>query len=253
VIYFIGLLAVALAHLEQYPAIWATSVTHVEWFSQKQEPPLPPLKCDPFLDDDAISHWTFRDEKRESSVYENPCFAEYVEEDVQVEEPPSFSYYSQEDIEKRAASMVSTAPSRAVSIARPTWAKSVQTRRGIDAPFIAVKPGPRAHRLKSCWSATTVDTATRDSIASSIPPLPPKAVTGAVRVAGRRSGSGHYDDLTQAMNLPAIMPSPSRPQSYGIFPAGVEDPDAPIKCRGACPWVKAESYASSDSGSSFGP
>ncbi|KAL6305404.1 hypothetical protein BKA93DRAFT_825095 [Sparassis latifolia] len=252
-IYFLGLFSLAVTHSSIYPGIWATSVTAVPWFSETETTPVNDLRSS--LD-------SFRDEKRKSFIYESPVFkgltgAAHVPPQAapsrilrpakrvsSVYDNPVFGEYTgAADEEARTASFFSyvfVGPPRQISSPipvpinnsgsdRPPWARAIETRRGLDKPFPSptnekLVPGPEREpvRLKSTWSDTTT---------ASIPALPPKALTGPVRVAGKpngRSGSGQYESLHQAMDLPVIVPSPSRVESYGMFPEDVDDPDLPI-------------------------
>ncbi|GBE82024.1 predicted protein [Sparassis crispa] len=252
-IYFLGLFSLAVTHSSIYPGIWATSVAAVPWFSETETTP---------VNDSRSSLDSFRDEKRKSFIYESPVFkgltgAAHVPPQAapsrilrpakrvsSVYDNPVFGEYTgAADEEARTASFFSyvfVGPPRQISSPipvlinnsgsdRPPWARAIETRRGLDKPFPSptkekLVPGPEREpvRLKSTWSDTTT---------ASTPALPPKALTGPVRVAGKpngRSGSGQYESLHQAIDLPVIVPSPSRVESYGMFPEDVDDPDLPI-------------------------
>lgn len=204
--YFLTLFYLAVSHSSTYPAIWTRTVYKAPWFV---EPTLGAL------------HTQHRAPKKEKEPYESPVFRGDDEDDegdlgMLPLSSPHAPYMRNGDIE--SASVASThyrappPPARSQESLRPTWAKRVNTRRGIDTPFAAVPVAQRLSRLvKSYWSAP------------SAPPTPPPKV--GLDLPSEERLRGVFLDCHRA--------------SYGFFPESVADEDKPISQARLSEWVRA--------------
>ena len=197
-------MSVTLAHAPYYPGIWRASTYDVPWFVGWEQ--------------------QYRDAKLPQDLYQK---------DKSLPTPPLFAPSEDYDVEKNQSRYYSIdfkANESKDSI--PAWAKEYEARRGIDAPFAAPrapspevnkpKPKPIRSQLKSYWSMTTT---------LSPPAVPPKTQISEMQSA--------YIDPRKETPLPVILPSPSRPLSYGIFPDGGHDPELPVPTSRVSDWVRA--------------
>ncbi|KAH9934650.1 uncharacterized protein B0H18DRAFT_977555 [Fomitopsis serialis] len=196
-------------HSNTHPDVWGAAITSVPWFAASQSPPPSSGK-----------QWFYpKDPERQD--FESPAFKDNDAIDLEADgHHPALS----------KAISISAPFSKSVESFRPTWAKDVKPRRGVDPPFLSPKKSQKSTpRLLSHWSCTTVST-------YAPPVLPPKTVASG-KAAVRRGRAA----IPSQMSLPVITPSPSRPMSYGIFPEDVQDPDMPIKPCHRSEWVRADS------------
>lgn len=230
-LYLLLVIGITATHSSAHPAIWGTAMSSMPWFDsvnpstsrQKALPNLRDVEREPyenpvFFDDEALS------------VTSSTLAVEMVQS--QEGKPSSFI----------KGFSISSPQSKSVESFRPSWAKVVNARRGVDPPFVVSgKPRAVAERFKSCWSASTTFSA---------PPVPPKAHTTLPRGTARQAYDEYVVSVGSDFSLPMIAPSPSRPISYGIFPDDVEDPDVPIEAQHRSQWINASKALSSDTYSS---
>ena len=171
--------------MEHYPGIWRTTIQNIPWFEDREFP-------DPVLPT-AVK-------KERPRSFESCIFGGY--------EPESPN------------SMVG--PSTPKSY-RPTWAKSMKLRRGVDNPFTIPGAKPLNRLLKSCLHG------------GSAPPPPPEKATP-------------FQLPPLNIPLPARLhpdyqtPKPRAP-SYSQFPVDIDDPDKPIAFRHISEWIRADAEA----------
>ncbi|CCL98438.1 uncharacterized protein FIBRA_00435 [Fibroporia radiculosa] len=210
--YFFALVGITVVHVGSHPAVWASPISSVSWFTPEEK----------------IQGHKSKD--MEKGEYENPAF--------KADEAMSARPVSRTQVQ--SASRFSIMKGFTISAPRfqnaegfrPAWAKDVNPRRGVDLPFAAKPKVPTVKdRLRSYWSASSTD---------SMPPVPPKAYTNTSRYLERLDANSDYvPDTGNELNLPVITPSPSRPLSYGIFPEDVQDPDVPIHTSHRSEWITA--------------
>ncbi|KAI0950509.1 hypothetical protein AcV7_008951 [Taiwanofungus camphoratus] len=171
-LYFIALVSVSIAHATDYPAVWGTPICFVPWFSC-------PKQSEPDVE------WNGRlPGEKPKVLYENPCFKA---DETFPEDPLTPAYSSTKESTdthtsgQNAPISISLPMSKSIESFRPSWAKGVETRRGVDPPFTAPKSKAAVHRLRSYWSSST----------DSAPRVPPKA---------RHGSSGHHT-LTKSPHI----------------------------------------------------
>ena len=174
-----------ISHMEAYPGVWRTTVYGVPWFEER--------------DLRNLTLPTTVDRKERPRSFESQIFGSY---DATTPPPPK--------------SMGS--PSTVQSF-RPTWAKDIQHRRGVDNPFGIM---PLRKIVKSVLPGP--------SPSEKITPfqLPMLKIPAPVH--------NHADHVT---------PKTTRGISYAQFPQDIEDPDKPIAFRRFSEWVRADSDAGS--------
>jgi len=218
-LYLFGLIGITTMHSSTQADVWGAAITSVPWFAASQPPPPSSGK-----------QWFYpKDPERQD--FESPAFKD--DESLSTASSKPQSTWKPAGIIRPSFKAISiSAPfSKSVESFRPTWAKDVKPRRGVDPPFLSPgKSQKSVPRLLSHWSSTTVST-------YAPPVLPPKTRSPLGRL---RSGEVELQIPSQ-MSLPVITPSPSRPMSYGIFPEDVQDPDMPIKPCHRSEWVRADS------------
>lgn len=227
IIYFSFLVSTAIAHAKAYPAIWGASVCCVPWFVGLREasPDAEAQRAPPTQGPREHYEHPIFDEHKHAQPDEAPVASTsghaQDHEPTSPEQPPT-----PED--KPHALLLPYARSESN---RPPWARSIKTRRGVDPPFAAPRARP-LDKLRSYWSASS-------GTEGGGPAAPQRA-----RVRG--SGASQYVEMPADLTLPMITPSPSRPISYGIFPAYVADPDVPIHRHRMSCWVTANNSPRSE-------
>ncbi|KAI0780781.1 hypothetical protein BD413DRAFT_463336 [Trametes elegans] len=160
---------------------------------------------------------------------------------------------------------------RSTESLRPSWAKrGGSTRRGVDHPFAVPRAAPRppqpptvrplrTFKLKSCWSPSTASPQSHVAFSPRAPARPPKARVAGTTGTGAGAGAGaphsertvlsptstFYIDLERDAVVPVGGAHYGRPQSYGMFPEDVVDPDMPVTRSQRSEWVRADSPSSS--------
>ncbi|TCD60019.1 hypothetical protein EIP91_010870 [Steccherinum ochraceum] len=192
-LYFLSLYMTAIAHYWVYGGIWGMSVYEVPWFSAR----------------DAFKGFTIETPRNTPHDVEKAVLPDA--EDYLVSTPTSSGSlfnYSQDNTPSRKVPVLVHAQSK--ETLRPTWAKSIKTRRGVDQPFSLPGAGRISRMIKAC-------------MLDSPPAVPPKAKT------------------TEPLPKLDLDLTPRYP-SYSQFPVSVYDEDRPIKTQRLSQWVKAGSF-----------
>ncbi|CAL1704911.1 unnamed protein product [Somion occarium] len=212
-VYFLALLVTALSHWKSYRGVWSTTVYNVPWFTERDVPRPPstrpvsmPTPPKPFK------------LKAQKMPYVNPLF-NGTDDDLPLS-PPRAPFA---DIEKGLSGTRPTLPHESSrETFRPTWAKSLKVRRGLDHPFGAPKTRPITAIIKSYWSPSS---------APSPPPKPTPLVLPKLDLSLDMNGP-HYRRESQTTR-----------SSYSQFPAAVANPDRPIEFGRLSEWVRADMAA----------
>lgn len=213
VVYFLTLLVTAFSHWKSYGGIWSATVYNVPWFVERELPantkhvsirpismPTPPK---PF--------------KLKSSLpYESPVFHP-MEDDILSPPKAPWTDVEKGSLETRPKLLVHESSKESL---RPTWAKSLRVRRGVDQPFAMPRAPPKARPitaiLKSYWYGSAT-------------PAPPPKSTHLILPNFNHS----FDSLDGEH-------SHSVRSSYHQFPESVADPDQPIEQRRLSEWIQAD-------------
>lgn len=188
-----------ISHYWVYGGIWAMSVYDVPWFSPRddftQVCMQPSRKTSQYIEEPAVK-----------SVYD------VYDYDHAASPTPStpdtlFNYCHAEA--PRALRLVHHQSQETL---RPTWAKNIQTRRGVDQPFAL----PGAKHISRMIAACIPDS--RLSV-------PPKA----------QMRSYELPKLDLDFNMTPRYPS------YSQFPESVHDEDKPVNAQRLSQWVRADS------------
>ena len=214
VIYFLALLVTSFSHWSSYSGIWNTTVYNVPWFKER-EPEAPKHIVGRPLSTPALRDLLLRS----STSYDIPVFHPVDEKPLS---PPRAPWA---DVEKGdleiSTKVLAHEPSK--ESLRPSWAKSLRVRRGVDQPFAMPKAPPKARPitaiLKSYWYGNAA-------------PIPPPKSSHLVLPNFNHS----FDSLEAAA-------SHATRSSYHQFPESVANPDLPIESRRLSEWVRADAPA----------
>ncbi|TBU35826.1 hypothetical protein BD311DRAFT_814134 [Dichomitus squalens] len=272
ILYSFSLLTTTVTHMHVVADIWMSSVREVPWFVG----PSTTLEYTPRVArTEKARHSDVLDIKRLSFHYPTPIFEQFAKPLPPSPQPGSAppspiwphrqsipdSPHAPPPVDRRSTwtsrLLTNTRPTslahkQSKESMRPSWAKRVSPRRGVDAPF-AMPPMPRFSfrqpvlppvrplrplKLKSCWSQTTVNSP------PPVPALPQKAVVvGGPGLPSSSPTGSFYIDLERDAVVP--VGDTSRPVSYGMFPEDVGDPDQPVTRARLSQWVRAGSETSS--------
>lgn len=206
-IYFLSLYMTAIAHYWVHGGIWTTTVQNVPWFSAEGASP-PEFQIQ-----------TLRT-SRTSHDIENPIFKDEKHNDDEDFIPPTpYSLFGFSDLSTPTSR---TKPptlvhAQSTETLRPTWAKSVKMRRGVDQPFVLPGAKHLSRMIKACMLDTTP------------PAVPPKSQAKVYELP--------------KLDLLDLTLEPRYP-SYSQFPESVHDEDKPIKYQRLSQWVRADRASS---------
>ncbi|TFY65482.1 hypothetical protein EVJ58_g1949 [Rhodofomes roseus] len=145
-LYLFGLIGITTMHSSTQADMWGAAITSVPWFATSQSPSSPPSSG---------KQWFYpKDPERQD--FESPVFKD--DESLFTASSKTQSMWKPAGIIRPPFKAVSiSAPfSKSVGSLRPTWAKDVKPRRGVDPPFLSPgKSQKSAPRLKSHWSSST--------------------------------------------------------------------------------------------------
>ncbi|KIJ68980.1 hypothetical protein HYDPIDRAFT_172486 [Hydnomerulius pinastri MD-312] len=195
----------AATHATSLPTIWTTAVSAVPWFAPDAVAPAPVVI--PYLS-----------ARKHSKAFSSASSGS--------EESCAVTKYITERWEKLSGAERQSEPSgpiifsggrQSVDSTRPTWARQLEARRGIDSPFARppqVRGGQRA-----------------------VPSPPPKALAKEV-TAPRDS---HYVEVYRQSEINRNAScSTLTPQTPTVFPKRIADPDLPIPLPRLSEWIRAD-------------
>ena len=211
-LYFLTIFITSVSHYSEYRGVWWITVYNMPWFDIHTGDSHPPSPRITFPEPDIPRP------PPPKSPYENPCFSQHEESPIA---PPVAPWVSDAYRNTLSSSNYSSYPGtgsehptmRSEASRRPAWAKTVNTRRGVDPPF---SPFPNTTQrisgaIKSLWPG------------GAPPPTPPPKMEFPVPLH-REHGS--FVDCHRS--------------SYGRFPQDVGDVDLPIARTHMKEWVTAE-------------
>ncbi|KAI0810899.1 hypothetical protein BC629DRAFT_1436876 [Irpex lacteus] len=218
-LYFLTLFIISASHYSTYRGVWWTTVYNMPWFGTSSDAPSTARKIT-FPEPDIPRPMA------PQSPYENPCFRDCTE-DLPLT-PPVAPWVSATyaDLESQRASSDPRTSGASDGSRRPVWAKTVNTRRGVD-PAFSPTPNPAkriSNALKSYWPRAAAGST---SAAGAPPPTPPpKLDVPPPHTLHGHTLHGSFVDCHRS--------------SYGHFPNDVQDVDLPIARTHMRDWITAE-------------
>lgn len=197
-LYFLALYMSAISHYWVYGGVWTTTVYNVPWFSKRDIADdfhfeSPPTK---------ISHDL---EKLEVKSDNEKHVYDVALTPTTPMSPISLFNYSHFSLPPRGIKVPPLVHASSKGTLRPDWAKTVNTRRGVDQPFTL----PGAKHLSRIFKACMLDTA---------PAPPPKTY------------------ILPQLNLDLTPRYPS----YSHFPESVYDENKPVTSQRLSQWIRAD-------------
>ncbi|KAK7693637.1 hypothetical protein QCA50_003206 [Cerrena zonata] len=213
IVYFLTLLVMSFSHWRIYGGVWAATVYTVPWFVEREVATTKQVMARPISMPTAPKPFKLK----ASLPHESPVFN--PSDDDEALSPPKAPWTDVEKGPLESLPRLLVHESSKESL-RPTWAKSLRVRRGVDQPFAMPRAPPKARPittiLKSYW------------FGSSAPAPAPKATHLVL------PNFNHSFDSIDAVH------SHSTRSSYHQFPESVVDPDQPIEFRRLSEWVQAD-------------
>ena len=190
----------AISHYWVYGGVWSTTVYSVPWFSKCditadfRIEASPPLKV--FHDIETPVHKSTAEEDYRNALVLSPTPTT----------PESLFNFSNYDA-PRAIKVIPLVRVPSKESFRPTWAKSVKMRRGVDQPFVLPGAKHLSRMIKACMPDVS-------------PAVPPKA---------------------KVSDLPKLeLDLTPRYPSYSHFPEKARDEDKPVTFQRLSQWIRAD-------------
>lgn len=203
-VYCVTLCVMAATHVYFLPTLWKMPVTAVPWFNLTDSIPvsLPPRP----LSEISSSTWAESDGSCKISKYIADTWERLYRVEGRVVEPSKPILFSRHR------------PS--IDSSRPAWAKQLelQTRRGVDQPFLTQRLSPSSNSPK-------------------VPLPPPKARAKEVLGVNDLKYPETFVDLQPNKNISCSTLTPRTP---AIFPKRIADPDLPIPRPQLSEWIPAD-------------
>ncbi|KAG2054813.1 hypothetical protein BDR06DRAFT_380999 [Suillus hirtellus] len=202
-VYCVTLCVMAATHVHFLPALWKMPVNAVPWFNLADSIPVS-LPSRP-LSEISSSTWAESGSSCSISKYIVDTWERLHRVEGRVVEPSKPILFS-----RHCPSIDST---------RPAWAKQLelQTRRGVDQPFLTQRLSPSSSSPK-------------------VPLPPPKACARQVSGSNDSKYSGTFADLQLGKNTSCSTLTPPTPT---VFPKRIADPDLPIPRPRLSEWIPA--------------
>ncbi|KAG1756531.1 uncharacterized protein EDB91DRAFT_21565 [Suillus paluster] len=209
-VYCVTLCVMAATHVYFMPTLWNMPVTMVPWFNLTESMPVS-FPSRP-LSEVSSSASSQRDSSCNISKYIADTWEKLSRAEGRVVEPSKPILFS-----RGCPSINST---------RPAWAKQLelQTRRGVDQPFLTQHPLPSSYSPK-------------------VPLPPPKA--RAREVSGPKDFN-YAETRTELQLDKNTFGSPLTPQQPTIFPNRIANPDLPIPRPRLSEWIPADAATAID-------
>ncbi|KAF7793114.1 hypothetical protein EIP86_004222 [Pleurotus ostreatoroseus] len=211
--YFLALACTACAHRLDYPTLWVVTIRQVPWFTERR----PGSPAELQLPKIVVT----------GAPYENPVFrsddeekGHSIEDANHFNSPVSPRSEGASSDSSRLALRVPPSPISSRASFRPSWAKRIMTRRGIDPPFVPNPTPPTPPPWERPYSSNEMLSYTDQ------PPVPPKAH---LPVPSGLSGG--------SLGIPAH----GQRMSYSHFPAEFWNPDQSVgNSSPPSEWIRAD-------------
>ncbi|KAG2158363.1 uncharacterized protein EDB93DRAFT_663485 [Suillus bovinus] len=209
-VYCVTLCVMAATHVHFMPALWKMPVTAVPWFNLADSIPIS-FPSRP-LSDISLSTWAESGSSCKVTEYIADTWERFHRVDRRVVEPSKPILFSR----NRSS----------IDPARPAWAKQfeLQTRRGVDQPFLTQRLSPSSSSPK-------------------VPLPPPKACTREMSGLSDFKYAGTFTNLELDKNTSCSTLTPRTPT---IFPKRIADPDLPIPRPQLSEWIPADAVNVTD-------
>ncbi|KAG1782730.1 hypothetical protein EV702DRAFT_398776 [Suillus placidus] len=202
-VYCVTLCVMAATHVYFLPTLWKMPVTAVPWFNLADSIPVS-FPSRP-LSEISSSTWTESGSSCKISKYIANTWERFSRVEGRVIEPSKPILFSRN--------------SPSINSTRPAWAKrlELQTRRGVDQPFLTQRLSP--------------------SSSPKVPPPPPKARAREVSGLNDFKYAETFMELQLDKNTSCSTLTPRTPT---IFPKRIADPDLPIPRPRLSKWIPAD-------------